>query len=126
MAIREPGGTLPLLTRPISQFGNPRVVITDKLRSYFKPIQDLAPGVDHRAEKGLNNLIEGSYRPTRRREKIMGRFKSPRQAQRFLAAHDQIRTIFRRRHYRFPTISYRNARVDAFDLWDVYAAEMTA
>ncbi|MDV2968943.1 IS6 family transposase, partial [Nitratireductor aquimarinus] len=61
-----------------------------------------------------------------RREKIMGRFKSPRQAQRFLAAHDQISIIFRPRRYRLSTISYRHARADAFSLWDSYAAEMTA
>lgn len=114
------------LKRLISQFGYPRVLITDKLRSYFKPIHNLAPGADHRAHKGLNNKIEGSHRPTRRREKILGRFKSPRQAQRFLAAHDQISIIFRPRRYRLSTISYRHARVDAFDLWDGYTAEMTA
>jgi len=114
------------LQRLIAWFADPRVVIRDKLRSYCKPIRDLAPEADHRAHKGLNNRIEGSHRPTRRREKIMGRFKSPRQAQRFLAAHDQINTIFRPRRYRLAAISYRHARADAFDLWHGYAAEMTA
>lgn len=69
--------------------------MTDKLRSYFKPVRDFASDADHRAHKGLKNRIEGTHRPTRKREKIMGRFKSPRQAQRFLAAQDQINTIFR-------------------------------
>lgn len=87
------------LTRPIAQFGLPRLVIFDKLCSYIKPIAHLAPDVDHRAHKGLNNRIDGSHRPTRRREKIMGRFKSARQAQRCLAAHDQINTIFKTRRY---------------------------
>ena len=48
------------LERLITQFGEPRVVITDKLRSSFKPIKTLAPDADHRAHKGLNNAIEGS------------------------------------------------------------------
>ena len=56
----------------------------------------------------------------------MGRFKSPGQAQRFLAAHDQINTIFRPRRYRLTAKSYRHARSDAFDLWNGYALEMTA
>ncbi|SDR45491.1 putative transposase [Pseudovibrio sp. Tun.PSC04-5.I4] len=60
----------------VKQFGEPRVVVTDKLRSYIKPVQTLAPDADHRAHKGLNNRIENSHRPTRKREKIMGRFKS--------------------------------------------------
>lgn len=114
------------LARLIDRFGEPRVIITDKLRSYFRPIRDLAPGADHRAHKGLNNRIEGSHRPTRKREKLMGRFESPRQAQRFLAAHDQINTVFRPRRYQLSAVSYRHARSDAFDLWRGYAAEMTA
>lgn len=112
--------------RLVAAYGNPRVVITDKLRSYTKPIQAIAPSADHRAHKGLSNRIEGSHRPTRKREKVMGRFKSPRQAQRFLAAHDQVSTIFRPRRYRLSALSYRHARADALDLWNGYAVEISA
>jgi len=114
------------LARLIARYGKPRVVVTDKLRSYIKPIRTLTPEADHRAHKGLNNRIEGSHRPTRKREKVMSRFKSVRQAQRFLAAHDQINTIFRPRRYRLSTASYRHSRSDAFDLWHDYVLEMTA
>ena len=102
------------------------MVITDKLRGYIKPIRQLMPNADHRAHKGLNNRIEGSHRPTRRREKVMGRFKSPRQAQQFLVAHDQINVIFKPRRYRLTATSYRHARADAFSLWADYAREMPA
>jgi putative transposase len=114
------------LSRLVKRFGLPRVIVTDKLRSYIKPIESLAPDADHRAHKGLNNRIENSHRQTRKREKIMGRFKSPRQAQRFLSAHDQINTIFRPRRYKLSATSYRHARTDAFSLWDDYTAEMAA
>ena len=114
------------LARLIAQFCQPRVVITDKLRSYIKPIARQAADADHRAHKGLNNRIEDSHRPTRQREKIMGRFKSPRQAQRFLATHDQINNIFKPRRYRLTANSYRHARADAFSLWADYASEMIA
>ena len=86
----------------------------------------LAQDADHRAHKGLNNAIEGSHRPTRKREETFARFKSHRQAQRFLFAHDQINLIFRPRRYRFTATSYRHARADAFSLWADYAAEMAA
>lgn len=112
--------------RLVTAYGEPRVVITDKLRSYTKPVKAIAPHADHRAHKGLNNRIEGSHRPTRKREKMMGRFKSPRQAQRFLVAHDQISTIFHPRRYRLSILSYRHARADAFNLWEGYAAELSA
>jgi len=54
----------------------------------------------------------------------MVRFKSPRQAQRFLTAHDQINTIFKPRRYKLSANSYRHARSDAFDLWNSYTLEM--
>ncbi len=46
------------LKKLIRRFGRPRVVITDKLRSYVKPIRDEAPDADHRAHKGQNNRVE--------------------------------------------------------------------
>src|ERR671927_1210298 len=63
----------------------PRVMITDKRPSYSAAKQDLVPGVEHRRHKGLNNRAENSHQPSRRRERQMKRFKSARQAQRFLS-----------------------------------------
>ena len=112
--------------RLVARYGEPRVVVTDKLRSYIKPIRTLAPNADHRAHKGLNNVIEVSHRPTRKREKIFGLFKSHRQAQRFLSAHDQINLISRPRRYQLNATSYRHARTDGFNLLSDYTAEMAA
>ena len=78
------------------------------------------------AHKGLNNRVEGSHRPTRKREKIMGRFKSPRHAQRFLYAHDQANILFKPRRYKMTAAHYRQTRSDASDLWNAYDAQMTA
>ena len=107
-------------------WGQPRVIITDKLRSYGAAKADVAPGIEHRQHKGLNNRAEASHRQTRRREKIMGRFKSPGQAQRFLSVHDQTAALFRPKRHRLSAHSYRHARSDAFDLWAEYARELVA
>ena len=61
----------------------PRVLITDKLRSYGVARRELLPGVEHRKSCYLNNRAENSHRPTRRRERQMQRFKTSLQAQRF-------------------------------------------
>src|SRR3712207_2638862 len=92
----------------------PRVMITDKLASYGAAKRDLMPGVEHRRHKGLNNPAENSHQPTRRRERLMKRFKSPRQAQRFLSAHDQISNLFHLRSEEHTSVRYRAARVRAF------------
>ena len=44
------------------EYGRPRVVITDKLGSYSGALKSLAPGIDHRRHKGLNNRSEGTVR----------------------------------------------------------------
>ncbi|GHO79652.1 hypothetical protein KSD_74230 [Ktedonobacter sp. SOSP1-85] len=54
----------------------PRVIITDKLKSYGAAKRETLPGVEHRQHKGLNNRAENSHQPTRLREKKMRRFKS--------------------------------------------------
>ena len=51
----------------------PRVLITDKLRSYAAAKREIMPGVEHRQHKGLNNRAENSHQPTRRRERIAAR-----------------------------------------------------
>jgi putative transposase len=73
----------------------PRVMITDKLASYSAAKREIMPGVEHRQHKGLNNRAENSHQPTRRRERVMKRFKSAGQAQRFLSVHDQVTNLFR-------------------------------
>jgi putative transposase len=77
----------------------PRVIVTDKLRSYDVAQRQLLPQVEHRQSRYLNNRAENSHRPTRRRERQMQRFKSPSQAQHFLSAHAFIHGHFHpRRH----------------------------
>ena len=95
----------------------PRVMVTDKLASYPAAKKDLMPGVEHRRHKGLNNRAENSHQPTRRRERQMKRFKSPRQAQRFLSAHDQIGNLFHLRRDHITATEYRAARTRAFESW---------
>ena len=52
----------------------PRVIVTDKLRSYGVARRQLLPGVEYRQSRYLNNRAENSHRPTRRRERQMQRF----------------------------------------------------
>ncbi|MGO6937292.1 IS6 family transposase, partial [Rhizobium ruizarguesonis] len=77
-----------------AQGRTPRVMITDKLRSYDAARRDLVPGVEHRSHKGLNNRAKNLHQPTRRRERTMKRFKSARQLQRFVSIHDPIANLF--------------------------------
>ena len=41
----------------------PRVVVTDKLRSYGAAHREVMPSVEHRSHKGLNNRAENGHQP---------------------------------------------------------------
>ncbi len=114
------------ISKLIVRWGKPRVIITDQLRSYGAALRKLALNVDHRAHKGLNNRIEGSHRPTRKREKIQGRFKSARQAQLFLQAHDETYNLFRLRRHKLTAATYRQTRSAALDHWNDCANRLVA
>jgi putative transposase len=73
----------------------PRVIITDKLKSYSAAKAAVMPSIEHRQHKGQNNRAENSHQPTRLRERVMRRFKSAGQAQRFLSVFGIITSHFR-------------------------------
>jgi len=105
----------------------PRVLITDKLRSYAAANKDLGINVEHRQHKGLNNRAENSHQPTRVREKVLRRFKSARHLQRFASTHDQVANQFMHCRYNANAQAKRDARTQAFAAWErVSCAPMMA
>ena len=83
-----------LMRKLISKHNHaPRAMITDKLKSYVAANQEMGGlNFEHRQHKGLNNRAENSNQPTRVREKLKRRFKSPCQLQRCLTVHEQVAT----------------------------------
>jgi len=95
----------------------PRVIITDKLKSYGAAKREILRSVEHRQHKGLNNRAERSHQPTRQREYIMRRFKSPGHAQRFLSAFGPIFDHFHPKRHRLVARDYRTLMQDRFLVW---------
>jgi putative transposase len=95
----------------------PRVLITDKLKSYAAAKREVMPGVEHRQSRYLNNRCENSHRPTRERERRMQQFKSPGHAQRFLSAYGPIASHFRPRRHLLTAPAYREAMRQRFQTW---------
>jgi putative transposase len=96
----------------------PRVIITDKLKSYGAALREILPRVEHRQHRYLNNRAENSHQPTRQRERRMQQFKSAGHAQRFLAAYDPIASHFRPRRHRFSARAYREEMRLRFQTWE--------
>ena len=96
---------------------SPRVIITDKLKSYGAAKKKILKCVEHRQHKGLNNRAENSHRPTRIRERRMGRFNSMGQAQRFLWAFEPIRGHFHPHQHKQTASEYRVTMRQRIENW---------
>lgn len=95
----------------------PRAIVTDKLASYAAAKKDLMPSVTHHRGRGLNNRAENSHQPTRARKRAMRRFKSMRQAQRFLSVHAQVSNHFRPGRHSMRACHYRALMAGRFASW---------
>jgi putative transposase len=91
---RNKKSAIRFLSRLLQSYPEPRVIVTDKLKSYNKPIKTMCPSTKHRSHKGLNNRVENSHQPTRRKEKCLIKFKSPWGLQRTLSLMGKVRNIF--------------------------------
>jgi len=100
-----------------SHGGEPRKIVTDKLRSYGVAHRELIPETIHSTEQYENNRAEQSHEATRVRERGMRKFKSVGQAQRFLGAHAAVCNLFNLGTHLIRAEHYRNLRVSAFAEW---------
>ena len=97
--------------------GEPRKIVTDKLRSYGVAHRELMPETIHSTQQYENSRAEQSHEATRVRERGMRRFKSMKQAQRFLGAHAAVSNLFNLSRHLVRAEHYRNLRAGAFAEW---------
>ena len=102
--------------------GEPRKIVTDKLRSYGVAHRELMPEAIHDTTQYANNRAELSHQPTRVRERGMRCFKSTRQAQRFLGVHAAVYNLFNLGRHLVSANHYRDLRQGAFASWDYVTA----
>ena len=100
-----------------SNAGEPRKIVTDKLRSYGVAHRELISDTIHISDRYANNRAEQSHEPTRVRERGMRRFKSIAQAQKFVTTHASVSNLFNIGRHKVSAEQYRNLREDAFDVW---------
>mgnify|MGYP003111738178 CR=1 FL=1 len=100
-----------------SHGGEPRKIVTDKLGSYGVARRELIPSVIHDNARYANNRAEQSHEPTRVRERVMRRFKSVGQAQKFLGVHAAVSNLFNLGRHKVGAQHHRDLRISAFTEW---------
>ena len=117
-AMRDGAAAKRLFRRLLRTHGSePRKIVTDKLRSYGVAHRELMPETIHITEQYENNRAEQSHEAMRVRERVMRRFKSVGQAQRFLGTHAAVSNLFNLGRHLVRAEHYRNLRMSAFAEW---------
>jgi putative transposase len=98
--------------------GEPRKIVTDKLRSYGVAHRELIPETIHDTSQYANNRAELSHQPTGVRERGVRKFKSMNQALCFLSAHAAVYNLFNLGRHLVSAENYRYFRLRAFASWE--------
>jgi putative transposase len=96
----------------------PRVIVTDKLRSYGAVHREVMPCVEHRQSKYLNNRAENSHQPIGQRERAVKGFRSVGGAQQFFPAFSGISPHFRPRRRLMTAAAHRAETTVRFAIWE--------
>jgi putative transposase len=104
------------------QGSKPWQLVTDELRSYAAAHSNVMPSVAHDTRQYANNRAEVSHQPSRQRERLMRRFKSAGQAQRFLSVHGVVLNLFRLGRHLQRAAHYRLLRARSFKEWSAATA----
>src|SRR2546421_1559739 len=115
---RDSRAALRLMRKLVRKQGfAPKLLVTDKLRSYASAFRRL--GLTCRHEQGLrmNNRAENSHQMVRRRERKLQRFKSARSAQCFLSMHAAVRNTFNFQRHLISRSTLRLFRAEGTAEW---------
>ena len=91
---RDRKAALKVLKRAMKQYGQPKVIVTDRLRSYRAAMNLIGNAADQECGRWLNNRAENSHHPFRRRERAIANFRDIGTLQKFASAHASIHNHF--------------------------------
>jgi DDE domain len=107
-----------LLRTPLRRQGFvPKVIVTDKLRSYGAALREIGYSGLHEQGLRANNRAENSHQSLRRRERKMQGFKSAKSAQRFVSTHAAVYNTFNVQRHLISRRTHRQFRTAAHNSW---------
>src|SRR5258708_456071 len=120
---RDKRAALRLMRKLLKKQGfAPKLLVTDKLRSYAAAFRRLRLTCRHEQGPQTNNRVENSHQAVRRRERKLQRFKSARSAQRFLSVHAAVHNTFNLQRHLISRSTLRIFRTEAAAEWHAAVA----
>ena len=106
----------------MKRHGQPKVIVTDRLRSYRAAMNVIGNAADQECGRWLNNRAENSYQPFRRREGAMSKFRDVKTLQKFSAVHASIHNHFNQDRHLNRRDIFKQNRAAALAEWRQLAA----
>jgi len=119
---RNRKAALQFLRRAMKRYGQPKVIVTDRLRSYRAAMNVIGNAADQECGRWLNNRVENSYQPFRRREGAMSKFRDVKTLQKFGSIHASIHNHFNLDRHLNSRSDFKQNRSDALAEWRQLAA----
>jgi putative transposase len=119
---RDRKAALQFLKRAMKRYGKPKVIVTDRLRSYRAAMNAIENAADQECGRWLNNRAENSHQPFRRREGAMSKFRDVKTLQKFASAHASIFNHFNHDRHLTPREIFKQNRAAAMAEWRQLAA----
>ena len=114
---RDRKAALKFLRKSMKRFGSPRIIVTDKLRSYGAAMKVIGNADRQETGRWLNNRAENSHLPFRRRERAMLRFRQMRSLQKFVSVHASVHNHFNQERHLYSRTNFKLNRTAALAEW---------
>ena len=119
---RDRKAALAFIKRAMKRYGRPKVIVTDRLRSYRAAMIVIGNAADQECGRWLNNRAENSRQPFRRREGAMAKFRDVKTLQKFASVHASIHNHFNLQRHLTPRETFKENRSAALAEWRQIAA----
>ena len=114
---RDRKAALKFLRKALKRLDPPGDIVTDRLRSYGAALRELGLAEAQVTGRWMNNRVENSHQPLRRRERAMQRFRQMRSLQKFAAVHSSVHNHFNQERHLYSRANFKQLRTAALEEW---------
>ncbi len=114
---RDRRAALKFLRKAMKRYGNPKVIVTDRLPSYRAAMKVIGNADRQETGRLLNNRAENSHQLFRRRERAMAKFRSVKSLQKFATIHASIHNHFNQERHLYSRQNFKDNRSAALAEW---------
>ena len=114
---RDKSVALAFIKKALKRHGRVEKIVTDGLRSYPAAMRELGNADRREMGRWMNNRVENSHLPFRRRERAMLRFRRMKTLQKFASVHAGLHNLFNSERHLVDRQTYKARRSAALAEW---------